>query len=210
MTVSNILMVGVGGQGIILAGNIFTAATMHAGFDTKKSEIHGMSQRGGSVFSHIRYGQEVFSPVIPEGGAHFVFSLELMEPLRWLDFVNRETVLVSSDKRINPANVDTYPDGIAAELKRIFSTIQIVDVKKLQSKIASVTFLNVALLGVLSGFLDLPLPAWETAIGETVPRGTFDKNWSAFTHGRTLSDGAMEKRSDTGVIGDKGRAPDRG
>ena len=184
--IHNVLMVGVGGQGIILASNICTAATMIAGYDTKKSEIHGMSQRGGSVFSHIRYGTKVYSPVIPEGDAELILSLELMEPLRWLPFVNRKTVLVSSDKTINPANVDEYPAGIRHELERLFSTARFIDVAELQKAISGAKFVNVALLGVLSGHMDLPESAWKEAVEATVPKGTFEKNWNAFTYGRGL------------------------
>jgi len=185
--IHNVLVVGVGGQGIILASNICTAATMIAGYDTKKSEIHGMSQRGGSVFSHIRYGRKVYSPVIPEGDAQLILSLELMEPLRWLDFANAGTTLVSSDKTINPANVEEYPDGIRAELERLFAKTVFVDVAALQKSISGAKFVNVALLGTLSGFMDVPMAAWQEAVRETVPEGTFEKNWAAFTHGRRIS-----------------------
>ena len=87
----NILIVGVGGQGTILASNIVTGAAVIEGYDAKKSEIHGMSQRGGSVFSHVRYGDKIYSPVVPAGGAEILLSLEMMEPARWLKFMNRDT-----------------------------------------------------------------------------------------------------------------------
>ena len=108
-TTGNILIVGVGGQGTILASDILCAAAMNAGLDAKKSEIHGMSQRGGSVFSHVRYAPRVYSPVIPRGQVDIIVALEEMEAARWIDWLVPGGRLVVSGTRILPANVQTYP-----------------------------------------------------------------------------------------------------
>ncbi|HAS53817.1 MAG TPA: indolepyruvate oxidoreductase subunit beta, partial [Nitrospiraceae bacterium] len=102
--VTNVLLVGVGGQGIVLASDVLSLAALYAGHDVKTSEIHGMSQRGGSVFSHIRFGDKVCSPVIPEGRVDILVSLEEMETLRWLSYVNSDTRILFTKTRIHPPN----------------------------------------------------------------------------------------------------------
>jgi indolepyruvate ferredoxin oxidoreductase beta subunit len=180
----NVLMVGVGGQGIILASDILTRAAMEAGHDAKKSEIHGMSQRGGSVFSHIRFGKKVFSPSIPKGEAHVLFSLEEMETLRWLPYAGEECLVIVLKTRINPANVDTYPEGVGEELVKRARRLLFLDPEDLKKEIGHQKFLNVALLGVLSSAVPIPDDAWKRAIEEEVPAGTSDRNWNAFLVGR--------------------------
>jgi len=114
----NILMVGVGGQGIVTSSDILTRAAMEAGQDAKKSEIHGMSQRGGSVFSHIRFGPRISSPVIPEGGADILFSLEQLETLRWLAYASADSTVICASAQISPAGVESYPSGVLEEIRR--------------------------------------------------------------------------------------------
>ena len=184
--IHNILMVGVGGQGIILASDILTRAAMTAGFDAKKSEIHGMSQRGGSVFSHIRFGEKVYSPTISHGEADIIFSLEKMETLRWIPFANYKTFIVCANKEILPTTVDTYPDGIREELENLSSNINFFDTDKLIEKIGNVKFLNVAMLGMMSGKIVFSEEVWQQAIQNEVPEGTFEENWKAFTAGRGI------------------------
>ena len=183
-SVHNILMVGVGGQGIILASDILTLAAMYSGYDAKKSEIHGMSQRGGSVFSHIRFGRKVHSPTIPEGEAHILFSLEEMETLRWLSYANPESLIVTLRTQIKPAMVEEYPDGIEAELRKRSGKVKFLEPGELRQEIESVKFFNVALLGMLSEHIDLPEDSWRRAIEKRVPRGSFEGNWKAFQAGK--------------------------
>jgi indolepyruvate ferredoxin oxidoreductase beta subunit len=180
----NILMVGVGGQGIILASDILTRAAMEAGYDAKKSEIHGMSQRGGSVFSHIRFGKKVFSPSISMGEADVLFSLEEMETLRWLAYANEESRVIVLRTRINPANVDTYPGNVEDELRSRVKHLLFLDQEELRKEIGQQKYLNVALLGVLSSLVPLFDEAWKRAIEEEVPKETFEQNWKAFLAGR--------------------------
>jgi len=170
----NILMVGVGGQGIILASDILTLAAMYCGYDAKKSEIHGMSQRGGAVFSHIRFGKRVYSPLISEGEADILFSLEEMETLRWLNYANTESLII------------TLPIGIREELKKKCDQIKFLDPEDLRKKIDNIKFFNVALLGVLSNYVDFSEKAWKRAIEEEVPKGSFEGNWNAFLIGKSI------------------------
>jgi indolepyruvate ferredoxin oxidoreductase beta subunit len=182
-SVHNILMVGVGGQGIILASDILTLAAMYAGHDAKKSEIHGMSQRGGSVFSHIRYGEKVHSPTIAEGEADILFSLEEMETLRWLNYAGTHSIVIALRTRIKPAMVEQYPEGIEEELRRRCKTLKYIEPEQLRGEIENVKYFNVALLGVLAELLDLPEESWRRAIEERVPKGSFEGNWKAFQAG---------------------------
>jgi indolepyruvate ferredoxin oxidoreductase beta subunit len=185
--VTGILMVGVGGQGIILASDILTRAAMEAGHDAKKSEIHGMSQRGGSVFSHIRFGEKVHSPVISEGEADILFALEEMEALRWLRSAHCGSLVVVLRTRITPANVDRYPEGVEDALKRACTRLVFLDPEELRKEISHHKFLNVALLGALSRHLEIPDEAWRRAIEAEVPEGTSEQNWGAFLAGRSHS-----------------------
>jgi indolepyruvate ferredoxin oxidoreductase beta subunit len=186
-TVYNILMVGVGGQGIILASDILTLAAMNSGYDAKKSEIHGMSQRGGSVFSHIRYGEHVYSPTISEGEAHILFSLEEMETLRWLNYAGPGTLIISMRTRIKPAMVKVYPDGIEEEIRQRCGDLKFIDPDELNDVIENTKFFNVALLGVLSVHIDLSQDSWKKAIEQRVPGGSFEGNWKAFRAGSNYS-----------------------
>ncbi len=182
----NILMAGVGGQGIILASDVLAAAALEAGFDAKKSEIHGMSQRGGSVTSHVRFGRTVHSPVIEEGGADVLLSLELMETLRWLPFAHAGTGLIVSTEKILPANVAEYPAGIEEEIRALVPGARFIDPAALAQKIGDKKYVNVALCGVLAGRLELPEAVWRRAVEAHVPRGTAEANWRAFCIGRDL------------------------
>jgi indolepyruvate ferredoxin oxidoreductase beta subunit len=184
--VFNVLMVGVGGQGIIMASDILSLAAMHSGLDVKKSEIHGMSQRGGSVFSHIRMGEKVYSPLLSVGEADVLFSLEEMETLRWIEFANKESVIICMMTHINPAMVDEYPDGIEDEIKRLSPGALFVDPEPMKKEIGNVKFLNVALIGLLSAFVHFNEECWKKAIQAKVPEDTFEGNWKAFHTGKNL------------------------
>lgn len=187
--ITNVLMVGVGGQGIILASDILTQAAMLSGYDVKKSEIHGMSQRGGSVFSHVRFGGKVHSPVIPDRGAHVLLSLELLETLRWLHYANLETRIIVLSNKIPPAMVTEYPEGIDTWLRNTFSQSQMLDPQAITKRIGNKKYLNVALLGLVSRFVNLDEAAWKSGIEELVPKGTLEENMKAFTTGKELFGG---------------------
>lgn len=180
----NILIIGVGGQGIILASDVITKAAMFSGHDAKKSEIHGMSQRGGSVFSHVRFGKKVFSPVIPQKEVDLLISFEEMETLRWLDYINDKSKVVFTKTEILPLETKDYPQGIEEELRKHCKDVVVIDPDELIKKIGKPKFLNTAILGVASKFIDIKEEGWKESIKEEVPNGTFDDNWSAFITGR--------------------------
>ena len=182
--VFNILMVGVGGQGIILAGDIMSAAALNAGLDVKKSEIHGMSQRGGSVFCHVRFGEKVYSPVISEGEADILVSLEKMETLRWLRWSNDKTRFIVLSEEIKPAMTDVYPDGIDEELESKCKDLVLLSPKEIVGKIGDRKYLNVCLLGIVSKFAGFDAECWKRAIWDLAPKGSREDNWKAFEFGR--------------------------
>lgn len=184
--VTNILMVGVGGQGTVLSSDMLSLAAMYDGNDVKKSEIHGMSQRGGSVFSHIRYGEKVYSPVIPEGEADILLSLEEMETLRWLEYLKPAGSIVCLRENILPANAVAYPVGTADFLKSNYKHVYFAEPQSLKSALGNTKVMNVALLGMLSKLLNISGDAWHRAITELAPRGTQEVNLKAFTAGQEL------------------------
>jgi len=182
----NVLIVGVGGQGTILASDILSQAAINSGFDAKKSEIHGMSQRGGSVFSHVRYGSKVYSPVIPLGKADILLSLEEMETTRWLSYTNPKTKVIIADTRILPQEVAVYPEGIINDLKSKYDSLYYIDTQKIFDEVNAPKSLNVSLLGVISNFIDIDIEAFKSAMEELVPKGTYEKNLEAFDYGRKM------------------------
>lgn len=180
----NILMVGVGGQGIVLASNIVCAALLESGFDVKKSEIHGMAQRGGSVVSHVRYGHEVFSPVIPSGEADIIVSFEYMEFLRYMEYVNDKTILVLNTRRILPPASATgqtpYPEKEVSEYKKCFAQIIELDADKMAMDVGNIKSSSIVMIGEICKSLGMKKDVWEKVIAESVPKKTIDVNLKAF------------------------------
>lgn len=184
----NVLIVGVGGQGIVLASDILSLAAMNAGYDVKKSEIHGMSQRGGSVFSHVRFGQKVYSPLISKNDADVLISMEEMETLRWLDFVNKETRIIFVKTRILPQGIHSYPDGIELRLKNIFKNLITINPQEIYKENTEKKYINTYVLGILSHFVDFDKKSWENSIKDSVPGATFADNVKEFNRGRGALD----------------------
>jgi indolepyruvate ferredoxin oxidoreductase beta subunit len=189
--VTNLLLVGVGGQGILLASEILSETFMLAGFDVKKSEIHGMSQRGGSVVSHVRYGREVFSPIVPEGEGDILFGFEIMETCRYLPLLKPGGTVVANDLRISPPSVlmgrEIYPEGIAERIKDQFPDFLLVDGERLAADAGNRRAANTVLLGAVSRRLDVAEEYWLQALERMVPRKALEVNRRAFMLGRELS-----------------------
>jgi len=188
--VTNLLLVGVGGQGILLASEILSETFMLAGFDVKKSEIHGMSQRGGSVVSHVRYGREVFSPIVPEGEGDILFGFELMETCRYLPLLKPGGTVVANDLCIPPPSVlmgkENYPEGLADRISSEFPDFLLVDGQKLAMEAGTPRTANTALLGAVSRRLDVAEDYWLQALERMVPRKALEVNRKAFLLGRGL------------------------
>jgi len=188
--ITNILLVGVGGQGILLASEILSEAAMLAGFDVKKSEIHGMSQRGGSVVSHVRYGTEVFSPIVPEGEGDILFGFELMETCRSLPLLKPGGTVVANDLQISPPSVlmgqELYPEGLAGRIKEQFTDFLLVDGQKMAADAGNVRAANTVLLGAVSKRLSISEAFWMKALEKMVPAKAVDVNKRAFMMGREI------------------------
>jgi indolepyruvate ferredoxin oxidoreductase beta subunit len=189
-SITNLLLVGVGGQGILLASEILSEVFLLAGHDVKKSEIHGMSQRGGSVVSHVRFGKEVFSPIVPEGEGDILFGFELLETYRYLPLLKPGATVVANDLRILPPGVllgqETYPDGVAEAIAARFPDFHLVDGQQLAAEAGNVRAANTVLLGVVSRRLDVAEEHWLQALEKLVPQRALAVNRKAFMLGRSL------------------------
>jgi indolepyruvate ferredoxin oxidoreductase beta subunit len=188
--ITNILLVGVGGQGILLASEILSEAAMLAGFDVKKSEIHGMSQRGGSVVSHVRYGAEVFSPIVPEGEGDILFGFELMETCRSLPLIKPGGIVVANDLQISPPSVlmgqEIYPLDLVLRIQDHFPDFLLVDGQKIAWDAGNVRAANTVLLGAVSRRLEISEEFWMQALEKMVPPKALEVNNTAFLVGRGL------------------------
>lgn len=189
--ITNIIITGVGGQGILLASEILSQSAVQAGFDVKRSEIHGMSQRGGSVNSHIRFGKKVYSPLVMKGECDLLLSFEKMESLRMIEYANPQTTIIVNTQRVNPSTVTsglaTYPENIEDILNSNFKNVIFVDALKLAQSAGNIRTANIALLGVASKVLDIPIEIWENAIAQRVPERAVEVNLKAFHLGLQLS-----------------------
>ncbi len=190
MTVTNVLIVGVGGQGIIVAGEALAKAAMISGLDVKKSDVHGMAQRGGSVMSHVRFGEKVYSPLIPDKEADFLMATERLEALRWLPFVREGSRLVVSTQAIAPPDVTRgvkkYPEDIMDKLKAADPSMVSFDCLETAKEVGNPRTATVVLLGALSTCLDFTEDIWENALKEAVPKKVMDVNMKAFEAGRKM------------------------
>jgi indolepyruvate ferredoxin oxidoreductase, beta subunit len=189
--ITNILLVGVGGQGILLAAEILSETCMLAGFDVKKSEIHGMSQRGGSVVSHVRYGAEVFSPIVPEGEGDILFGFELMESYRSLTLLKPGATVIANDLCIPPPSVlmgqEVYPTDLAFKIQDCFPDFILVDGQGLAIEAGNARAANTVLLGAVSKRLDIAENFWLESIERMVPKKAVAVNLKAFAVGRSLA-----------------------
>jgi indolepyruvate ferredoxin oxidoreductase, beta subunit len=182
----SILLVGVGGQGTILASKLLSIGLLEAGYEVKMSEIHGMSQRGGSVSSQVRYGDQVFSPVIELGGADVLVSFELMEALRWLEYLKPDGKVIVNNYRINPMPVvtgeATYSEGIAEELSAAAQTAYI-NAGEIAEQIGDPRVMNIVLLGATVKAMGLTEINWENIIAGNVKQDFAALNIEAFNAG---------------------------
>ncbi len=189
METKSILLVGVGGQGTILASKLLTLGLMKAGYDVKMSEIHGMSQRGGSVSSQVRYGDRVLSPVIEQGSADMIVSFELMEALRSIPFLKPDGRVVVNNYRMNPMPVingdAVYPDNIAEELEKAAKT-SFVDAAQAAQELGNPRVMNIVLLGTIIKTMELTQIDWDTIIRENVKPAFVDVNIAAIHRGMSM------------------------
>ena len=191
--IKNILMAGVGGQGVILASEIVAEVMMHAGFDVKKSEIHGMAQRGGMVNSHIRFGPKVYSPVIKKGEVDILISFEQLETLRFLDYLAADPVILLTRQKILPPSVtaghEVYPSHIPEWLSERYRKVELVDCQGIAVEAGHVKASNVVFLGALSKHFKIDERLWKETISLFVPKNYLDINLKAFSMGRSAVTG---------------------
>ena len=186
----NIMIVGVGGQGTLLASRVLGSVIIAQGFDVKVSEVHGMSQRGGSVVTYVKYGESVSAPIIDNGEADVILAFERLEAMRALPFLKEGGTIIVNDRAIDPMPVITgaaeYPDGIIDDLKKAANVIS-VDALEKAAQAGSIKAVNVVLLGILSNSFDFPEEKWIEALEASVPEKFLELNKKAFALGRAIN-----------------------
>lgn len=189
METKNIMIVGVGGQGTLLASRILGGITKKAGFDVKISEVHGMAQRGGSVVTYVRYGDQVAEPIVEEGYADVMIAFERLEALRYAHFLKKDGVLIINDQRMDPMPVAVglaeYPENIIENLKKKHAVVS-VDAQALALRIGNAKVFNTVIIGVAAKRMDFAKEDWIRVIEETVPPKTVEINIKAFETGYSL------------------------
>lgn len=202
--VKNILLAGVGGQGALLASRVLAVLVMQKGLDVKVSEVHGMAQRGGSVVTHLRFGEKVFSPLIEEGDAHFLVAFEKLEGIRWLPYLRPDGIMIANEQEISPAGLFKYPQGYPKHLKERVQRAGIhsfwLDALDLAQKAGNPKAVNIVLLGVLSNYLHFSAEEWDAALEESIPPKFFEINKRAFNLGRSACKQVLECKGGGGFV----------
>ena len=184
----NIMIVGVGGQGSLLASKLLGHLLLTEGYDVKVSEVHGMSQRGGSVVTYVRFGDKVYSPIIDKGEADFIVSFEKLEAARYIEFLKPEGRIVVNTQQIDPMPVITgaasYPENLVEKMQALGVQVDAMDCLSLANEAGSGKAVNIVLMGRLSKYFDISRDKWEQAIRDCVPAKFVDLNLKAFSLGR--------------------------
>jgi indolepyruvate ferredoxin oxidoreductase beta subunit len=190
-SITSVVLAGVGGQGILLASDIFAQAAMIAGHDVKTNEVHGMAQRGGSVIAQIRFGAKVYSPLVAEGTAQVLASLERIEALRHYRYLAPEGLAVVSSQKIVPVTVSSgeaiYPADIEDRLRRTFPNLIYLGAVEIAASLGNAQMANTVLLGAVAKALSLPQEAWLEAVRRCVKPKYAELNIEAFTAGMNHS-----------------------
>ncbi len=188
MRTKNIMIVGVGGQGTLLASKLLGRILITKGYDVKVSEVHGMSQRGGNVVTYVRYGEHVYSPIIDQGEADIILSFELLEAARWTKYLREDGVIITNSQQINPIPVITgakkYPEDLAAKMSGAGIKVDVFDALAIANEIGNIKVVNMALMGRLSKYFDFPEELWIETIEKSVPPKFVEINKQAFEMGR--------------------------
>ena len=188
METKNVMIVGVGGQGSLLASKLLGRMLLEEGYDVKVSEVHGMSQRGGSVVTYVRYGDRVSSPIIDKGEADFIVSFELLEAARWMEYLKPGGQIVTSTQQIDPMPVVTgaaqYPEDLVAKMKAAGAKVDALDCLELAKQAGSSKAVNLVLVGRLSHYFGMDDAVWQKAIEASVPPKFLELNKKAFELGK--------------------------
>lgn len=184
----NVMIVGVGGQGSLLASKLLGKLVLNEGCDVKVSEVHGMSQRGGSVVTYVRYGKKVYSPIIDQGEADFIVAFEQLEAARYLGYLKPDGRVVTNTQKIDPMPVITgamaYPEDLIGKMRAKGFAVDALDCLALAEQAGSAKAVNIVLMGRLSKYFDIAQEKWEKAIEECVPEKFLELNKKAFALGR--------------------------
>jgi len=190
--ITSVLLAGVGGQGVLRASDILAEALLEAGYDIKKSEVHGMAQRGGSVTSFVRFGKKVYSPTAAKGSAAILLSFEKMEALRYLDYLMPGGRVLISDEEVNPPacslGLAKYPSAVDEFISAVTKDIEHIPAVAIALEAGNIRAANTVLLGALSPFLPVSTEIWEKTLRHSFPERLFALNWQAFILGRGQSD----------------------
>jgi indolepyruvate ferredoxin oxidoreductase beta subunit len=185
---TNILVAGVGGQGVIIASDIMCEVFMEAGYDVKKSEVHGMAMRGGIVTSHFRFGKKVYSPLIKQGEADILLAFEQLEGLRWFNYLRPDGKMIMNDHKINPPAVNLgeieYPNAIPDIIRPKIKNYYLVKGTEIALELGDVRAANVVLLGAISKCFKVNEDLWLKTILDYLPPKVHELNRKAFSAGR--------------------------
>ena len=189
MDTKNIMIVGVGGQGTLLASKMLGYVLLQRGYDVKVSEVHGMSQRGGSVVTYVRYGKKVYSPVIDKGEADVIISFEKLEAARWLEFLKKDGTIITNTQEVERMPVITgaaaYPENLIEKMQAAGAKVDAKDFLSIAQEAGSAKAVNIALMGRLSTYFpEISDEQWQDAIEKIVPPKFLDLNRKAFEAGR--------------------------
>lgn len=188
MQTKNIMIVGVGGQGTLLASKLLGRILLSKGYDVKVSEVHGMSQRGGSVVTYVRYGDKVYSPVIDKGEADYIVSFEILEAARWVEYLKDGGTIITNTQEVNPMPVIIgaceYPQELEAKIKALGINLDAIDALSLAEQAGTSKAVNIVLMGKLSKYFDFTEEDWMTAIEQSVPQKFLELNKKAFLLGK--------------------------
>ena len=186
--IKNIMIVGVGGQGSLLASKLLGHLLLSEGYDVKVSEVHGMSQRGGSVVTYVRFGDKVYSPIIDKGEADFIVSFEKLEAARYVEYLKEGGRIVVNTQEIDPMPVITgaavYPEELIEKMTALGIQVDAMDCLSLANEAGSAKAVNIVLMGRLSKYFDIPVEKWQKAIEECVPAKFVELNHKALMLGR--------------------------
>ncbi len=185
---TNVMIVGVGGQGTLLTSRIIAQVAVQMGYDVKVSEVHGMAQRGGSVVSQVRYGEKVYSPIIKKGDADILLAFEKLEAGRWLDYLKPGGKVIINDEQVDPLPVMSgkmkYPVDIDDRIARLIADTTIIDATHIAEKCGNTRAANVVLVGMLAAAINIPAEEVKKAIKEMVPAKALEVNLKAFQEGQ--------------------------
>ncbi|HON11534.1 MAG TPA: indolepyruvate oxidoreductase subunit beta [Chitinispirillaceae bacterium] len=198
----NIIIAAVGGQGALLASRVIGQVAMGQGYEVKLSEVHGMSQRGGSVISFVRYGSNISSPVVEKGSADFILGLELLEAARYIDYLKVNGTIICNTQRIAPMTVITgaqkYPESIIDDLKKLPITIYTLDALTLAREAGNVKTVNSVILGSFAGLSSIDFKEWQEGLKNSVPQRFHDANLKALKSGFDALQGSRQTTSERG------------